>query len=233
MKKLIVLLLAISCGFSLLTVPAAVAFAAGDSTVIVFDGEKQGDEVLIRVNVRENSGIYSMLLTLEYDRAVLELTNLRFGNALSSLEPMASGDYSVDPYKISYLGTGEANDTSTGRMLTLTFAVREGAPDGDYAVTFGYEKNKDVILLKGGRQQTKNLVIEGAKVTLSGGDVESITILEADTDTQEDTGYEEPKNNSSLGWIIGGSVGGALLLSGAAVLVVWLVKKRKGKWIKV
>ncbi len=224
MKKLIVILLAICCIFPMASATALTAYAAGYNTIILFEGVKETESsVKIDVNVRENSGLYSMLLTLEYDRNALMLTDVAYGSALSSLDPLSSGDYSTNPYKISYLGTERENDTSVGKMMTLTFTVNDSAKDGEYLVTFGYAKNQDVTYLKDGQIQTKNLIIDGAKITLAGNEIKKVQT------EQNDKAPGEPKNNA-IGWIIGGSVFGVASIS---VLVVLIIRKRKGKWVKL
>ncbi len=224
MKKLIVILLAICCIFPIASATALTAYAAGDNTIILFEcAEKTENTVKIDVNLRENSGLYSMLLTLKYDRNALILTDVAYGSALSSLDPLSSGDYSTTPYKISYMGTERENDTSIGKMMTLTFAVNGNAKDGEYLVTFGYTKDQDVTYLKDGKIQTKNLIIDGAKITLVGNEIENIQT------EQNDEVPGEPKNDA-IGWIIGGSVFGVASIS---VLVVLIIRKRKGKWVKL
>ncbi len=224
MKKLMVILLAICCIFSVASASNSTAYAVGNNTIIVFEGvENDENTVKIDVNARENSGVYSMLLTLEYDRNALTLTEVEYGSALSSLDPLSSGDYSINPYKISYLGTEETNDTSIGKMMTLTFTVNENVTDGKYLVSFGYTKNQDVTHLINGAIQTKNIVISGAEITITGN-----AVKEVQTEQNAETN-DEPTNNY-IGWIIGGSVFGVAIVS---FLVILLIRKRKGKWVKL
>ncbi len=224
MKKLIVALLSMCCIFSVASVSNLTAYAAGNNTVILFEGaEKNENTVKIDVNVRENTGIYSMLLTLNYDREALVLTDVAYGSALASLNPVSSGKYDTNPYKISYVGAAKENDTSIGKMMTLTFTVNDNAADGEYLVTFGYEKNRDVLYLKNGQIQTKNLIIDGAKITLAGNAIEDVQTVQNNGTT------DEPKNNA-IGWIIGGSILGVAIIS---VSVVLIIRKRKRKWVKL
>lgn len=223
MKKITILLMTICCMFIGVFSSTVTAFATGNNTVIVFEGAKQEEnKVSIDVNVKENSGVYSMLLTLDYDRAALTLCNISYGEALSSLEPLASENYSVNPYKISYLGKEKSNDSSTGKMMTITFIVNEKAKDGEYSVTFGYTKNKDITYLSEGEIQTKNLVVSGAKVTLKNSGVESV-VTEANSEKNNDGGGTIPI-------IVAASVATLSLVS---LIVVLILRKKKRTWTKI
>lgn len=193
MKKITIVLMTICCMLIGVFSPTVTAFAAGNNTVIVFEGAKQEqNKVTIDVNVRENSGVYSMLLTLDYDTSALTLSGLTYGDALSSLDPLSSGDYSVTPYKISYMGKENSNDVSIGKMMTLTFTVNENTADGEYFITFVYTKNRDVTYLSDGEIATKNLVISGAKITLKNSGVEDVI-----TEDKEQEGEKESSGGST------------------------------------
>lgn len=223
MKRIFIFLLTVCLMIPAFFVPTlTTAYAAGNNVVILFQGTEQtSGEVKIDVNVRENSGVCAMSLTLDYDTSALVLTNIEYGAAFQSLERESSGDYSTSPYRIIY--EGGQNDISTGKMMTLTFAVKDNTPDGEYTVTFGYEKNTDVTYLSGGEIKTKNLIIGAAKITLKNSGVENVT-------TDETPEPSEEPNGNAVGWIIGGSVVGAGLIT---VIVILIVKKKKHKWIKV
>lgn len=223
MNKITIVLMTICCMLIGVFSPTVTAFAAGNNTVIVFEGAKQEEKtVTIDVNVKENSGVYSMLLTLDYDRAAFTLSDISYGEALSSLEPLASENYSVNPYKISYLGKEKSNDSSTGKMMTITFTVNDTAKDGEYSVTFGYTKNKDVTYLSGGEIQTKNLVISGAKITIKNSGVESV-------ETEENDGQND-NGGSVVGVVVAASVA---TLSVTALIVVLILRRKKRTWTKI
>lgn len=224
MKKITILLMTICCMLIGVFSPTVTAFAAGNNTVIVFEGAKQEEKtVTIDVNVKENSGVYSMLLTLDYDRAALTLSNISYGEALSSLEPLSSENYSVNPYKISYLGKEKSNDSSTGKMMTIRFIVNDTAKDGEYSVTFSYTKNKDVTYLSGSEIKTKNLVISGAKITIKNSGVESVETVES-SDSQNNNG------GSIVGVVVAASVATLSLVS---LIVVLILRKKKRTWTKI
>ena len=217
MRRVLCALLAVCMSLSAL-LAAPMTAAATEGTVIVLEGVKQeAERIRVDVNLRENTGVYAMVLTLRYDREALELIEVEHGEALESLSPLASADYTVDPYRISYLGTDQQNDTSTGRLMTLTFAVRKGAPDGDYTITLDYEKNRDVTWLSEQQIVTKNLVIGGVTVTLSSETVDAIQSLPTDTDG---------KNDFPIAPVAAG-----IALAGLSLCIVWMLvtHKRRGR----
>ncbi len=223
MKRLTMTWLAICCTIFCAFAQPLFIFAAGNNTVIVFEGAKQEqNKVTIDVSVKENSGVYSMLLTLDYDISVFTLESLTFGEALSALEPVPSKDYSIVPYKISFLGKNKSNDFSTGKMMTLTFIVNENAEDGDYYITFDYAKKRDVTYLSGDEIKTKNLIISGAKITLQDCGVKEVI-----------TANKEQNENSGglVSVIIAASV--AVVCIGVLAAIIIIRKRRSHKWKKI
>ena len=204
-----------------ISAPFSTVYAAENATAIILEGTQQSDnEVKVDINVKENTGIFSMVLSIEYDTSVMELSNLKFGSALSDLDPIPSGDYSVYPFKISYLGTEDKNDYSTGKLATLKFKVKENAPDGDYVIKLNYSKNKDVTMLQNNTIQTKNLITNALKVTLKESKLQNIITIDDDSD------------NNQIIWIVLGSVVGVGLIA-AVIATIIIIKKRKRKWVKI
>ena len=206
------------------------AHAAGGNTVLVFcGGERSESEFSVDVMVEENSGVSAMLLTLSYDTAAMTLTGLDYGTAFSSLEPIHTGTdtpegYGISPFQISYLG--EENDTSTGRMMTLHFRVKDDAPDGTYTITFSYERDRDVAYLQDGMILSKNLLIDGARITLKAREVLQIETLDASGTTGEDAGAHR---RLWIPIVIGGVAVGA----GVGVFLWSKKRKKEKKWIKL
>ncbi len=223
MKKLITVLFAICLLFSMASAASLHIFAAEENTVIMFDVAEQTDRIIkMDVNIKENTGVYSMLLTLDYDASVMTLTSLEYGEALQTLDTVSSGSYDTVPYRISYLGINDQNDTSTGRMMTLTFTVADAVPDCESTVTFKYEKNRDVEYLKDGAMQTKNIIVVGTKITLKNNEIENAVPFE-----DEESGYlspNAPKDDfPSVGIVVGTVVGVA-----AVTVTAFLIFRRCG-----
>ena len=126
---------------------------------------------------------------------------------------------------ISYLG--DENDTSTGNMMTLRFRIKENAPDGSYHITFRYERDKAVSYLKDGKILTKNLLIDGAEITLK---ADKVVKIETYPDDQRQAA---PESKPIALWIFG-AIGATVIILGCAVLVsVFKKHKKQKKWTKI
>ena len=233
MKKTILVFLTLSLVLTMAFASPMQIFAAEEgNTVLIMKGREQtvDREIEINVVVEENSGVSGMLLSLEYDTSVFTLTDLVYGTAFSSLSPIHTNTeteqgYGIYPFMISYLG--DENDTSTGTMMTLHFRVKENAPDGSYHITFKYERDKDVSYLKGGKILTKNLLIDGAEITLK---ADKVVKIETYPDDQWQT---TPDSNPITLWIFG-AIGASVTVAGCTVLISVLVKHNKQKkWTKI
>jgi hypothetical protein len=233
MKKTILIFLTFSLVLTMaFASPLRILAAEEGNTVLVMKGREQtvDREIEINVVVEENSGVSGMLLSLEYDTSVFTLTDLVYGTAFSSLSPIHTNTeteqgYGIYPFMISYLG--DENDTSTGTMMTLHFRVKENAPDGSYHITFKYERDKDVSYLKDGKILTKNLLIDGAEITLAADKVVKIETY-PDDQRQADT-----EKKPIAVWVVG-TVGASVIIVGCTVTVSVLVKRNKQKkWTKI
>ena len=228
MKKIILFLLIATLAFAS---PINVLAADGGNTVLVMKGreDEQTHEIEIDVTVEENTGVCSMLLSLVYDTSVFTLTNLEYGTAFSSLTPIHTNTetdegYGVYPFKITYLGT--ENDTSVGRMMTLRFSVKDSAPNGSYTITLKHERDKDVTYLGENEILTKNLLIDGARITISENKITSIDTVAND---------ENSIGNGDTSYIwVPVVIGALVLVSGGSLLVATLTKRKKTtKWKKL
>ena len=228
MKKTISVFLTLSLVLAMVFVSPLQIFAAeNENTVLVMKGKQnvETQEIEIEVKVEENTGVCGMLLSLVYDTSVFTLTNLEYGTAFSSLSPIHTNTetdegYGIYPFKITYLG--EENDTSTGKMMSLRFRVKDGAPDGSYTITLKHERDQDVTYLKGNEILTKNLLISGAKITLSENKVTSI-------DTIADNNEQNKPISGSYELLVPIIVGGLVLVSATLLLVSVLMKGKKNK----
>ena len=226
MKKMVSIFLTLSLMLTIaFASPLHILAAEKDNVVLVMKGEVNNDtgEIEIDVIVEENAGVCGMLLLLVYDTSVLTLIDLEYGTALASLSPIhtnteTDAGYGIYPFKITYLG--EENDTSTGTMMTLRFRANDHAPDGNYTITFQYERDQDVTYLKDEEIMTKNLLIDSAKITLLQNQIANIDIV---TGSNE----QNPFVNHWIPIVIGG-----LLLAGICFLLVSRRNKRNQskKW---
>ena len=212
--------------------PLPILAAQEGNTVLVMKGKENLEtrEIEIEVTVEENTGVSAMLLSLQYDTSVFTLTGLEYGTALSSLSPIHTNTetdegYAIYPFKITYLG--EENDTSTGHMMTLRFGVNENVPDGDYTITLAHERDQDVTYLKDHEILTKNLLISGAKITLSENRITNIDTIHSDNE-QTDLSHQ-----FEVLWLPI-LIGGLILISGSFLFLSLFVKRNHSKkWKKI
>ena len=233
MKKTIQVFLTLSLVLTMLFAsPMQLLAAEEGNTVLVMNGREQSvdNEIEIDVLVEENTGVCSMLLCLEYDTSAFTLIDLVYGTTFSSLSPIHTNTdtqegYGIYPFKISYLGA--KNDTSTGRMMTLRFRTKENAPDGSYHITFKYERDKDVSYLKDGKILTKNLLIDGAEITLA---ADKVVKIETYPDEQRQASTDiEPITV----WIFG-VIGASVVTAGCVVgISVFIKHNKRKKWTKI
>ena len=231
MKKVILVCLMLSLMLTMVFAsPVQILAVEGGNTVLVMKGREQAvdREIEIDVIVEENSGVSSMLLSLEYDTSVFTLNDVEYGTAFSSLSPIHTNTeqgYGIYPFMISYLG--DENDTSTGHMMTLRFRIQENAPDGSYHITFKYERDKDVSYLKDGKILTKNLLIDGAEITLA---ADKVVKIETYPDDQRQASTD---SNPITVWILG-AIGASVVIAGCVVgISVFIKHNKRKKWTKI
>lgn len=83
-----------------------------------------GEKVSVPVEIRENSGIASMRLKVEYDSSMLTPVNVEAGNILAGAQLNAS----VDEDGIYYVLWSQASDmTENGTLFSIDFTVAESA----------------------------------------------------------------------------------------------------------
>ena len=211
---IIVLLAVLLCGL----MPAGAALA--DSTpVVLLSGKTTDAEITVDVILRGNNGISGMLLNLEYDRTKLVLTGLDRGDALASLDLMTTNTkgaegYAVYPFRLHW--SGDANDSTNGKLLTLHFAPIADA-EGDATVTFSYERNQDINHIEAGELSTLNLMVDTLHVGLSKDNPPAIS---------SEIEYEEPAEKNVTGLAVGITVGVAVALALSIGLPIWWFKKK-------
>ncbi len=98
-----------------------------------------GDTVQVTVDLEQNPGLVGVLLSLNYDPAVLTLTNVQGAGMMTVGNLTPGNDLSARPYNILWDdGTVHTNHTETGTILTLTFTVKDTAAAGSTAITLTY-----------------------------------------------------------------------------------------------
>ena len=199
----------------LLCAATPVQVALAESTpVLLLSGKAENGEIVVTVTLRNNDGISAMLLNLEYDRDLLTFTGYDEGEALSSLDVIASGSYDVYPYVLTW--SGDDNDASSGKLLTLHFKARDNV-NGQAFVKFSYTRNRDINYYEGGELKTRNVLTDTLRIDLSSG--EATAIFSENSDGENPAEEKKSKTTLVVGLAVGGSLG-ILLIVGIPLLVV-------------
>ena len=119
--------------------------AAGTPRISVDGGTAgPGQTVTVRISLDNNPGIVNMSLNVRYDRNVMSLISVTDSGVLNGA--MHSDNLSLYPYQLSWSDdVAESNMMGDGTVVTLTFAVKDSAPEGSYPVTVSYEDIADAI----------------------------------------------------------------------------------------
>ncbi|HAE88389.1 MAG TPA: hypothetical protein DCG79_00790 [Clostridiales bacterium] len=199
-----------------MALPVQVTLAEA-TPVLLLSGKMENGEAVVTATLRNNEGISEMLLNLEYDREKLTLAECKQEQALSGLEMLPSGSYDIYPYAISW--SGDANDSSVGKLLTLRFSVKDGA-EGDAFVRFTYKRDRDVVYRAGGEYKTRNLMADTLTIKLASGEATEFVSDNVGADALS------PQKESNVALVAGLSVGGAVVIV-LAITIPWLIAKRK------
>lgn len=116
----------------------------GPSIVLSYADTDSDGNLLVNVDVAANNGIVAMKLNLDYDKTALEYVGYQTGDALQQMSLFTSA---ADSDVTTFRWTSASNCFGTGRALVLKFAVRAGAKNGGYRVSFNYDRNADVVYL--------------------------------------------------------------------------------------
>ncbi len=109
----------------------------GPQIVVESVNGKPGETVKVNINVKNNPGIASMALDIEYD-SILTLTNIEYNSNVDGTYTLPSTMES--PVKLNWVNTENATEDWT--FATLTFTVSENAEAGSVAdVSVTYDEN--------------------------------------------------------------------------------------------
>ena len=122
---------------------------AGPAIIVPKVTAKAGDSaVKVDVQVANNPGILSMLLTLEFDESILTLTGASNGDAFTKyttkkedILSLTKGNKLESGCNFSWDGTSlSESDVKDGTILSLSFNVKSGAAAGVYPITLSFEE---------------------------------------------------------------------------------------------
>ena len=132
MKKILLALLAL---FILLTLP--VQAASGRLTA---KAAASGDTVTVTVRL-DNPGIIATRIFVRYDSAALQLKSAANGEVFPQGNAVFGKDITSDPYTMLWdESLRRDNNTTSGTLCTLTFAVTGGAESGKTSVRIAVDK---------------------------------------------------------------------------------------------
>ena len=128
--------LAVLCLICLLFSCASVtAMAAGKGMIESSSCEaEKGETVEVYLTLKENPGIWGTKIKVKYDDSALTLKSVKAGSVFSESELTYSEKMNKNPYVIVATGNTAKNKTTTGKIVTLKFAVSKEAKDGKYPI---------------------------------------------------------------------------------------------------
>lgn len=197
-------------------IPAQSAFAES-TPILLLSGKAEGEEIVVTATLRNNEAVSAMVLQLEYDRDKLVLIGCEEGEALSSLDFIASGNYDVYPFLLNW--SGDENDSSNGKLVTLRFSVKDAA-SGKAFVKLTYTRDRDINYYEGGELMTRNLMTDTLGIDLDSGEAKEFV-------TESDEPDLPAKKENKVPLIVGMSVGGSVLVALIVLIPLLVVKKRK------
>lgn len=123
MKKLFTILLA--CILLLLTMPCA--FAAGTVQIAADDvTASAGETFQMKISLKSNPGIISMLIKVKYDKSALTLKKAENGSVFPASCATFGRSYDASPYTVLWNDAlSTTNNKKTGTLVTLTFQVSQ------------------------------------------------------------------------------------------------------------
>lgn len=96
-----------------------------------------GDTVVMPVRIKNNSGVLSLHMLLQYQQSGLELTELKSGEAFSMLDFVPHGGELVSGSGVIWSKVDiDPKEVRDGEILLMTFHVADNAAKGTYPVTF-------------------------------------------------------------------------------------------------
>ncbi len=139
MKRVIVCLLTVAL---LLSTCLFAVSAAGTGSLSMTGAEgKQGDTVTVSVNLSSNPGLITMKFAVSYpsDLELLSVSNSGLLGGWTTPAPTISS-----PYTIRWADSlATSNNTATGKLVTLTFKIKDSATPGNKTVSVTFNESRD------------------------------------------------------------------------------------------
>lgn len=139
MKKIIIAALTIVLILGICILPVS---AAGNGSLSISGAEgKQGDTVTVAVNLSSNPGLITMKFAISYpsDLELLSVSNSGLLGGWTNPAPTISS-----PYTIRWADSlATTNNTATGKIVTLTFKIKDSATPGSKTISLTFNESRD------------------------------------------------------------------------------------------
>ena len=130
---------------------------------------REGATVSVAISLKNNPGIASMRLKVDYDSSALTLVGV---NDLGVLGSQLHSDQYTDPYVLCWANdTVTQNFTHNGEVVVLTFKIQDDANLGRYDITVSYDYDKYDI---------HNVQVQKVKFYTVDGAIEVVDVLPGD-----------------------------------------------------
>ena len=207
MKRLISWILTLVV-LTVMLVPAQSVAAAAAPTISLESLQAHtGESVQMHLTLQGNPGIVATSVHVQYDPAVLQLTDVQNGEVFPSSASTFGNDLSATPYTVLWLDAlSSQNYTANGVLATLTFQVLPGAKTGASILTVTYDANStfdcDLHLAPAFATVNGSVTVQKQTVPVTGVSLPSSISMTAGEKTRL-TATVEPSNatNRAITWM--------------------------------
>ncbi len=179
---------------------AVSAQGTGSLTMTSAEG-KQGDTITVDVNLASNPGLITMKFAIGYPDD-LELTAVQNSGLLNGWTTPAPTVQS--PYTIRWADSlSTTNNTATGKILTLTFKIKDDATPGEQTISLTFNESRDAVGARNTFENASATVTVKCKSHIFGNysslnDTQHVRTCTA-------CGFEEKSNHGFGAWAPSGS----------------------------
>ncbi len=138
-KKLVFSLLVVFILVSICVTSFADNLSNDFEAVVDCKDAKTGENVVIDVSFKNNTGLIAAIFELTYDKTRLELVRTEDRGILEGA--VFSQNYDVYPYIMVWNSASTENYTANGTFVTLTFKVKDNAEPGKAFINLNYDSD--------------------------------------------------------------------------------------------
>lgn len=198
-KKILSFLLAAALCLSL----CMTVFASEPTVSVSGASAKENEVVTLKVSLKDNPGIASMKLVIDYDEKVLELKDAAVESAVTNISgSMSSANENDGKLIINWLSLTGNEFSVDGNFAEIRFRVKSGAASGDSPISVSY--NADDVY--NGKEVNVNFAVKDGVVKVNGAGNPASETASGDEENEEwgtpggeENGGFEHQNNSGTG----------------------------------